>query len=70
MPHRPGPTVLTKRGTDALVRVERLMDDATRALATGAGPSKATDAQGVAPAPQDTFGRVRQPEPVSRVRGN
>ena len=27
------PTVLTKRGTDVLVRVERLMDDATRALA-------------------------------------
>ncbi len=28
------PTVLTKRGTDVLVRVERMMDDATRALAT------------------------------------
>ena len=27
------PSILTKRGADALVRVERLMDDATRALA-------------------------------------
>jgi penicillin-binding protein 1A len=64
-------TVLTKRGTDALVRVERLMDDATRALATSAGPSKATDAQGVAPPRQDTFAASdQQPQPVGRVRGN
>ena len=39
-------SVLTKRGADALVRVERLMDDATRALAIGGAPSKATGAQG------------------------
>jgi penicillin-binding protein 1A len=64
-------TVLTKRGTDALVRVERLMDDATRALATSAGPSKATDAQGVATPRQDTFAASdQQPQPVGRVRGN
>jgi penicillin-binding protein 1A len=64
-------TVLTKRGTDALVRVERLMDDATRALATGAGPTKATDAQGVAPRRQETFAASdQQPQPVGRVRGN
>ena len=39
-------SVLTKRGADALVRVEGLMDDATRALAIGGAPSKATGAQG------------------------
>src|SRR5262249_48264591 len=46
-PPRPN-SVLTKRGADALVRVERLMDDATRALAIGAAPTNATDAQGAA----------------------
>jgi penicillin-binding protein 1A len=46
-------SVLTKRGADALVRIERLMDDATRALATSSEPGKTTDA---APARgQDTF---------------
>jgi hypothetical protein len=45
-PSRPT-SVLTKRGADALVRVERLMDDAMRALAIGGAPTKATDAQGV-----------------------
>ena len=33
MPDALRPTVLTRRGTDVLVRVERLMEDATRALA-------------------------------------
>ncbi len=37
-------SVLTKRGADALVRVERLMDDAIRALVTPREPSKTTDA--------------------------
>jgi penicillin-binding protein 1A len=36
-------SLLTKRGADALVRVERLMDDATRELATRAEPTKASD---------------------------
>ena len=50
------PAVLTKRGADALVRVERLMDDATRALATSSGgPSKTTDAQGAAPPRPGSF---------------
>jgi penicillin-binding protein 1A len=34
----PRPALLTKRGADALVRVERLMDDANRAL----GPARPT----------------------------
>jgi len=40
------PSVLTKRGAEALLRVERMMDEATRALATTPEPSKATNAQG------------------------
>jgi hypothetical protein len=32
--------LLTRKGTEALVRVERLLDDASRALATKAPPSK------------------------------
>jgi penicillin-binding protein 1A len=62
-------TVLTKRGTDALLRVERLMDDATRALATSAGPSKATDAQGVGPRRPDAFA-ASDGQPTGQVRGN
>jgi penicillin-binding protein 1A len=62
-------TVLTKRGTDALLRVERLMDDATRALATSAGPSKATDAQGIGERRQDAFAASDR-EPAKQARGN
>jgi hypothetical protein len=32
---------LTRRGADALVRLERLMDEATRALAAGTVPRRA-----------------------------
>jgi penicillin-binding protein 1A len=38
------PSILTQRATETLLRVERLMDDATRALATSREPSKTTDA--------------------------
>ncbi len=62
------PTVLTKRGTDVLVRVERLMDDATRALVTSSGSGKAADAQNGAPG-QGTFAASEQP-PAGQVRGN
>jgi len=37
-PPAPRPALLTKRGADVLVRVERLMDDANRAL----GPARPT----------------------------
>ena len=63
------PTVLTKRGTDVLVRVERMMDDATRALATSGGPGKAADAQNGTTPGQGTFAASEQP-PAGRVRGN
>jgi penicillin-binding protein 1A len=74
-------TVLTKRGTDALLRVERLMDDASRGLATRGGPSKTTDAApstpGAAARRQDTRQDTRQdalaasdPQAARPVRGN
>jgi penicillin-binding protein 1A len=52
----PRPALLTKRGADILVRVERLMDDANRAL----GPVRPTvssgkDRQATAPETGDTF---------------
>jgi penicillin-binding protein 1A len=59
------PTVLTKRGTDVLVRVERLMDDATRALAERSGPGKAASAQDPATTP-GTLAASEQP-PAAQV---
>jgi penicillin-binding protein 1A len=63
------PSILTKRGTDALLRVERLMDDATRALATSREPSKTTDAQGAA-AWQETLAAGPEQRPAGQIRGN
>jgi penicillin-binding protein 1A len=48
------PSALTRRGAEALVRIERLMDDATRALAAGSGPSRA-DAHGATPQRPDAL---------------
>ena len=63
------PSALTRRGADALVRVERLMDDATRALAARGAPSKA-DAQGAAPNRQESFASASDQQPAGQVRGN
>jgi penicillin-binding protein 1A len=51
----PRPALLTKRGADALVRVERLMDDANRAL----GPARPTvssakDKEAAVPQPENS----------------
>ena len=51
----PRPALLTKRGADALVRVERLMDDANRALAAATSSS--------------TTGPVAEPEPPEGQAG-
>ena len=65
------PTVLTKRGTDVLVRVERMMDDATRALADNKPPGKAADAQDpVAPPRQGSLAASERPPAAAQVRGN
>ncbi len=50
-PPAPRPTVLTKRGADILVRVERLMDDANKALGP-VRPTVSTEKKKQAEAPQ------------------
>jgi penicillin-binding protein 1A len=66
-PSRPN-SILTKRGADALVRLERLLDDATRALATRGEMTKASD-DTRAPA-QASFASVPEQAPPDRTRGN
>jgi len=66
-PSRPT-SVLTKRGADALVRLERLMDDATRALAVRGEMTKASDdtrAQA-----QGSFASVSDQSPPNRTPGD
>jgi penicillin-binding protein 1A len=66
---RQRPSVLTKRGADILVRLERIMDDATRALAAREDPSDRADAQGTIPqAGPGTFASA--PVRTRAVRGN
>src|SRR5665647_3102434 len=50
-PPPPRPTALTKRGADILVRVERMMDDANRALGP-VQPTVSTEKKKQAGAPQ------------------
>jgi penicillin-binding protein 1A len=64
------PAVLTKRGAEILGRVERLMDDATRALAARDGAGSRADAQGISPTQGGSFAAAdRQPTDAAR-RGN
>ena len=60
-----GASVLTKRGADALVRVERLMDDATRALA---GRGEATKASNETAPSQGTFAAAADQQPAGQPR--
>jgi penicillin-binding protein 1A len=64
------PSILTRRGADALLRVERLMDDATRALVTSREPSKTTDAQGAARERQEALAAGPEQRPSGETRGN
>ena len=64
------PSSLTRRGADALVRVERLMEDATRALTAGGAPGKAAGAQGAATARQDAFASASEQQPEVPAPGN
>jgi penicillin-binding protein 1A len=61
-------SILTKRGADALVRLERLMDDAARTLATRGEMTKASD-DTRAPA-QASFASAPEQTPPDRTRGN
>jgi penicillin-binding protein 1A len=63
------PSILTRRGADVLVRVERLMDDATRALATRDVSRDKADAQGATPQARGTFASARDREPPVAERG-
>jgi penicillin-binding protein 1A len=60
-------SVLTKRGADALVRVERLLDDATRALAGRADATKASDE--TAPGRQGTLASASDRQPTGQAGG-
>jgi penicillin-binding protein 1A len=61
------PAILTRRGADILVRVERLMDDATRALAIREEQGRRADTK--QPARPETVAATDRPPP-SPARGN
>jgi penicillin-binding protein 1A len=60
-------SVLTRRGADALVRVERLMDDATRALTSRRAPTKTSEQ--ATPGRQGTLA-ASDPQRPTTMRGN
>ena len=62
------PSVLTKRGADALIRVEKLMDDATRGLAARGELTKASDE--TTPRGPGTFASASDQQPAGQVRGD
>jgi penicillin-binding protein 1A len=64
------PSILTRRGADVLVRVERLMDDATRALAARDVSRDKADAQDATPQARGTFASAGDREPPVAVHGN
>jgi penicillin-binding protein 1A len=65
------PALLTRRGADVLVRVERLMDDATRALAARDGSSNRADADDAPrPARPNTFASTYDRPDGGPIRGN
>jgi penicillin-binding protein 1A len=65
------PSILTRRGTEALLRIEKLMDDAARVLATSREPSKTPEVQG-AGATQRQEASANGPEqgPAEGTQGN
>ena len=64
--------VLTRRGADALLRVERLMDDATRTLPVAAVVPAPGEQRGAAIERErpDTFASASERPTAGRVRGN
>jgi penicillin-binding protein 1A len=63
-------SVLTRRGAEALVRVERLLDDATRALVTRSERAKAADARDAGPRRPEALAAAPGQQPAGTVRGN
>jgi penicillin-binding protein 1A len=64
------PSVLTRRGADALLRVERLLDDATRALVSGTDANKPAKAQGAGLLRQDALAAAPDQQTPAAMRGN
>jgi penicillin-binding protein 1A len=67
----PRPAVLTRRGTDVLVRIERMMEDASRALPAPAGEvSELPTKPNAASARSETFASATSDTASGAVRGN
>jgi penicillin-binding protein 1A len=67
----PRPTLLTKKGVDVLVRIERALEDASQALGGPAGTGRTVDATPPASPPARSDGVVAATEGRGRaVRGN
>ncbi len=65
------PAGLTRRGADILTQMERLMDDATRALSVSSDATPATDGFGPLPAAdQGAVASASDRPVVNRIRGN
>jgi penicillin-binding protein 1A len=69
VPIRPT-SLLTKRGSDVLARVERLMDEAARALATARGDSPADAQEKRAQARPGAVAASEQRPAAGQIRGN
>jgi penicillin-binding protein 1A len=63
--------VLTRRGADVLTKVERMMDDATRALAAApTAPPSTTEGRGPPPPQRGAFASASDPQASDRMHGN
>jgi penicillin-binding protein 1A len=66
----PRPTVLTKRGTEVLLRVEKLMDDAARAARAAAGSASVIGGNAALPPAGNLVSAAERKPPLAVVRGN
>ena len=65
------PTLLTQRGADVLIRIERMMEDASRALAAPGTAVPELSMAPAAPSPAtDAFASAAGSAPVAAMRGN
>lgn len=61
---------LTRRGTETLVRVERLLEDASRAMAKSPAKGRSVEQQAVPAPSQGTVAAAREGMPARAIRGN
>jgi penicillin-binding protein 1A len=64
------PPLLTRRGADILVRLEQIMDDATRALAARDEPGRRADDGTASQAPQGAVASATDRRTGPAIRGN